>query len=175
MSDSWKQFSHMKAGFHWSELMGRAADSYRTCLLRNPKMAIPAVGLSLSHILQLWGSAGASSSFSRMEKCSGVALGTHTKLRLQGTKTCAVTGGEMGLDKGRVLEKEKIKKNPTKHFLKTKITTGSCPKSQTEQTARPYVDTAILKNNTNTSMLSWKFRQNAPFFVSTKQTFVVYI
>lgn len=56
-----------------------------------------------------------------------------------------------------------------------KNTSGSCSRSQTEQTAHSYIDTFILKNNTNISTLLWKFRQNALFSPSTKQIFAVYI
>lgn len=68
---------------------------YRTCLVRNPKMAITAVGLSLqptscSSETQLEPRAA----FPAEGKTLWIGLETHTKLRLLGTKMCAVMGEE---------------------------------------------------------------------------------
>lgn len=67
---------------------------YRACLVRNPKMAITAVGLSLqptscSSETQLEPRAA----FPAEGKTLWIDLGTHTKLRLLGTKMCVVYGG----------------------------------------------------------------------------------
>lgn len=99
----------------------------------------------------------------------------------RGQKPMQLWGGKevWGLCEGRVLEEVKMLSSNLKilkkHFYRTKTTSESCSRSQTEQTAHSYIGASILKNNTNTCMLLWKFRQNASFSASTKQTFAVYI
>lgn len=72
--------------------MGCAADLYRTCVLRNPKMAIPAVGLS--HILQLWDSAAARSSFFQDGKMLWSGFGDTHKAQKRTEKPVQLWGGK---------------------------------------------------------------------------------